>query len=511
MMGRRDKTMLPIKHKSLMIQGTGSSVGKSVLCAALCRIFTQDGYHVNPFKSQNMSLNSYITPEGLEMGRAQVMQAEAAGRIPSVMMNPILLKPTSDRKSQVIFKGMVHANMDAVEYFAFKPQLKAEIRRIHRELERQSDIVVIEGAGSPAEINLNHEDFVNMGMARLARAPVLLVGDIDKGGVFASLYGTVRLLEQAERRRIKGLIINKFRGSYELLEPGLRMLEAKLKIPVLGVTPYFQLDLEEEDGVVDWDRWGVNPRGALEVAVIRLPYMANFTDFNALKRFDDVQLRFVGHPTELGRPDLVIIPGSKSTIGDLEYLRRSGMAGRIQAVRQAGGSIFGICGGYQMLGMEVNDPGRVETDAAHSPGLGLLPVVTEFKAQKTTSAGGGVDRLFQTPVRGYEIHMGETRITGAAKPLLDLEERNGRAARVDGAVSPDQKVCGTYLHGIFDNSRFTRAFLNQIRRHKGLEPRADCPSDYWQYKETQYDRLAAIVRENLDLAKIYAILGGSHD
>jgi adenosylcobyric acid synthase len=502
--------MAPIKHKSLMIQGTGSSVGKSVLCAALCRIFTQDGYNVNPFKSQNMSLNSYITPEGLEMGRAQVMQAEAAGKIPSVKMNPILLKPTSDRKSQVIVMGKVHANMDAVEYFAFKPQLKVEIRRIHHQLERQSDIVVIEGAGSPAEINLNHDDFVNMGMARMARAPVLLVGDIDKGGVFASLYGTVRLLDRVERRRIKGLIINKFRGSYELLEPGLRMLETKLKIPILGVTPYFQLDLEEEDGVADWDQWGANPHGALEVAVIRLPYMANFTDFNALKRFDDVRLRFVGHHTKLGRPDLVIIPGSKSTIGDLEYLRRSGIAERIQAFRQAGGYILGICGGYQMLGMEVNDREQVETSSSRSAGLGLLPVVTEFKAVKTTNLATGFDLLFQTPVRGYEIHMGETRMIGAGEPLLELEQRNGRVVKVrDGAVSPDQKVYGTYLHGIFDNSRFTRAFLNKIRLHKGLGARDDYPSDYWHYKEEQYDQLAAIIRKNLDLAKIYAILGES--
>jgi adenosylcobyric acid synthase len=504
--------MAPIKHKSLMIQGTGSAVGKSVICAALCRIFSQDGYDVNPFKSQNMSLNSYITPEGLEMGRAQVMQAEAAGKIPSVAMNPILLKPTSDRKSQVIVNGVVRANLDAVEYFAYKPQLKAEIRRIYRELERRSDIVVIEGAGSPAEINLNHEDFVNMGMARLARAPVLLVGDIDKGGVFASLYGTVRLLDRSDRRRIKGVIINKFRGSYELLEPGLRLLEAKLKLPTLGVAPYFQLDLEEEDGVVDWDRLGANSQGALEVAVIRLPYMANFTDFNALKRFDDVRLRFVQNPSELGQPDLTIIPGSKSTIGDLQYLRRTGLADRIQALRQAGGFIFGICGGYQMLGREVNDRDQVETTAVHSPGLELLPVVTEFKAVKTTSASAGVDLLFHTPVRGYEIHMGETQIHGAAQPLLKLKQRNDQAVQAwDGAVSPDHKVYGTYLHGIFDNSRFTRAFLNRIRRWKGLGPRDDYPSDYWQYKETQFDQLAEIVRANLDMAKIYAILGGAHD
>jgi adenosylcobyric acid synthase len=503
----KEKTMLPIKHKSLMIQGTASTVGKSIICTALCRIFSQDGYNVNPFKSQNMSLNSAITPEGLEMGRAQVMQAEAAGKIPSVKMNPILLKPTSDRNSQVILNGSVYANLDAVEYFAFKPQLKEEIRRIHHELEQNSDIVVIEGAGSPAEININHDDLVNMGMAQLAEAPVILVGDIDKGGVFASLYGTVMLLSEAERHRIKGVIINKFRGSYELLEPGLKMLEAKIKIPVLGVIPFFNLNLEDEDSVTDWNKFSGNTGAVLDVAVIRLPYMSNFTDFNVFKLYEDVELRFIDQSAELGRPDLIIIPGSKSTIADLQFLQQAGLAGRITELRQQGICVFGICGGYQMLGMEISDPHKVETSLERIAGLGLLPVVTEFGADKTTALGEGVDQLFQTAVRGYEIHMGETRSVGKLQALVSLKHRNDQAVQLmDGAVSQDKRVFGTYLHGIFDNSQFTRAFLNELRARKGLSPVAACPVDYRQYKEAQYDQLARIVRDNLDLAKIYAIV-----
>jgi adenosylcobyric acid synthase len=499
--------MLPIKHKSLMIQGTASTVGKSILCTALCRIFSQDGYNVNPFKSQNMSLNSAITPEGLEMGRAQAMQAEAAGKAPSVKMNPILLKPTSDRKSQVIINGVVHANLDATEYFGFKPRLKEEIRRIHHELEQSSDIVVIEGAGSPAEINLNHDDLVNMGLAQLAGAPVILVGDIDKGGVFASLYGTVMLLNDAERRRIKGVIINKFRGSYELLAPGLKMLEAKIKIPVLGVVPYFNLNLEDEDSVTDWDKFSGNPGAALDVAVLHVPYMSNFTDFNAFKLYEDVNLRFVSQPGKLGRPDLIILPGSKSTIADLQFLRQSGLAERIIELRRQGVAVFGICGGYQMLGVKITDPCKVETSLNLIAGLGLLPIVTEFKTDKTTTRSEGVDQLFQTTVYGYEIHMGETKSVGDLQPLVGLRRCNGRSVSLtDGAVSPDQRVFGTYLHGIFDNSQFTRAFLNQLRAQKGLPPVAGGPVDYWRYKETQYDQLAQVIREHLDLAKIYAIL-----
>jgi adenosylcobyric acid synthase len=501
--------MAALKHKSLMIQGTASSVGKSVLCAALCRIFTQDGYNVNPFKAQNMSLNSYSTPEGLEMGRAQAMQAEAAGKVPSARMNPILLKPTSDRQSQVIINGVVHANLDAVEYFAFKPRLKKEIGRIHHELEQASDIVVIEGAGSPAEINLNQDDLVNMGMAQLANAPVILVGDIDKGGVFAALYGTVLLLDEAERRRIKGLIINKFRGSYELLEPGLKMLEAKLGIPVLGVVPYFDLNLEDEDSVTDWAKFSGKRGAALDVAVIRLPYLSNFTDFNVFKLYEDVNLRFVGRTTELGGPDLIIIPGSKSTIADLHFLKQTGLAERISELRQQGVYLCGICGGYQMLGLEITDPRRTETALERIDGLGLLPVVTEFQTEKTMTNSEGVDRLFHTAVRGYEIHLGETRKAGPVQPLIDLQRRNGRPVQLtDGAVSPDHRIFGTYLHGIFDNSQFTRDFLNLIRRDKGLEPISAYPVDFWQFKETQYDQLAQIVREHLDLEQIYAILAG---
>jgi adenosylcobyric acid synthase len=441
------------------------------------------------------------------MGRAQVMQAEAAGKLPAVAMNPILLKPTSDRKSQVILNGVVHANLDAVEYFAFKPRLKEEIRCIHQKLQQNSDIVVIEGAGSPAEINLNQEDLVNMGMAELAGAPVLLVGDIDKGGVFAALYGTVMLLDKADRHRIKGVIINKFRGSHELLEPGLKMLEAKLGIPVLGVIPYFNLNLEDEDSVTDWEQYRGNADAALDVAVIRLPYLSNFTDFNAFRLYDDVGLRFVGQPAKLGRPDLIIIPGSKSTLADLLFLEQSGLAASIKKLHQQGAWVFGICGGYQMLGREISDPRQVETTLERSGGLGLLPVITEFQADKNTSVAVGVDRLFQTVVRGYEIHMGATRRVGPLPALINLEQRNGQAVQLtDGAADLKRRVFGTYLHGIFDNSQFTRAFLNQIRIRKGLEPIDSCPVDYRQYKETQYDQLAWIIRANLDMKRIYEIV-----
>lgn len=497
------------QNRSIMIQGTASTVGKSLLCTALCRIFTQDGYVVNPFKSQNMSLNSSVTPEGDEMGRAQVMQAEAARQVPSVLMNPVLLKPTSDRVSQVIFKGKVYANLDAVNYYQRKAALKKEIGVLYQQLASQSDIVVIEGAGSPAEINLNRDDFVNMGMAKIAEAPVLLVGDIDKGGVFAALYGTVMLLEPEERQRIKGVVINKFRGSFELLKPGLEMLEARLGIPVLGVIPYFDLNLEDEDSVTEWDKFSNRERAELDVVVVRLPFMSNFTDFNALRMYPEVNLRFVDHPRLLGKPDLLIIPGSKSTIADMQFLATTGLAEAIFRCYRQGAFVFGICGGYQMLGREIVDPGQVETALSRTEGLQLLEVVTRFANVKTTTRCVGRDCRFGTPVQGYEIHLGETVPVGPVTPFATLEQRNRQSVRVeDGAVSPDQRVWGTYIHGVFDNSRFTRHFLNEVRQAKGLEPIAAEPVDYWEHKDRQYDELARIVREHLDLKRIYAIMGG---
>ena len=500
---------MTLKNKRIMIQGTASTVGKSIICTALCRIFTEDGYVVNPFKSQNMSLNSGITPDGLEMGRAQVMQAEAARRIPSARMNPILLKPTSDRKSQVILNGKVYQDLDAVDYFAFKPQLVTEIKRIFDQLAAESDIVVIEGAGSPAEINLNRDDFVNMGMAAIADAPVLLVGDIDKGGVFAALYGTVMLLNEGERARVKGIIINKFRGSYELLEPGLKMLEERLDIPVLGVIPYFELNIEDEDSVTEWGKFSNSGEADLDIAVIKLPYMSNFTDFNPFRLYEDVRLRFVDSTDKLGRPDLVILPGSKSSIADLRYLRDTGMADQIIASYKLGSYIFGICGGYQMMGMEIVDRQAVESVFEKAEGLRLLETETEFQAEKTTTVCEGRDRLFQDALRGYEIHMGETRpLRADYQPFAMITKRNGSTITIsDGAISPDRRCCGTYIHGIFDNTGFTRDFLNMIRADKGLPPVTCYPEDYRKYKDCQYDELAKLVRQHLDLQKIYEIIG----
>lgn len=497
-----------MKKKSIMIQGTGSSVGKSLLCTALCRIFTQDGYRVNPFKSQNMSNNSFITGEGHEMGRAQVMQAEAAGRAPRAVMNPILLKPTSDHKSQVVIKGKVFSTMDAVEYFAFKPRLKDMVQEIYDDLLAESDIVVLEGAGSPAEINLKEDDLVNMGMAKMARSPVLLAGDIDRGGVFASLAGTMLLLDEDEKRMVKGVLINKFRGSLDILKPGLGMLEEIIHIPVLGVVPYFHLNLEDEDSVTDWDKFSSRKQGAaIDVAVIKLPHISNFTDFNVLKLHEDINLRFVGLEEELGRPDVVMLPGTKSTVADMELLRKSGMAAKILSCHEQGGFVFGICGGFQMLGEEIRDPDHVESSLDGIAGLGLMKSVTTFKGEKTTTLSEGEDQAFHCKVKGYEIHMGETVLGEGVSPLIKVFQQNGADhCLTDGGVNTAGTVFGTYFHGIFDSSDFTRSFINTVRRAKDLTPLANTVQDYWAYKEEQYDKLADVVRESLDIEQIYRIV-----
>lgn len=496
-----------IKTKGIMVQGTASSVGKSMLTAALCRIFTQDGYDVNPFKSQNMSLNSYITHEGHEMGRAQVMQAEAAGKAPVVEMNPILLKPTSDRKSQVIIEGKVYKDMDAVDYFAFKKQLKGRISEIYWGLANKSDVVVIEGAGSPAEINLNQEDFVNMGMAKIAKAPVILVGDIDRGGVFASLAGTMLLLDEEEKKRVKGVIINKFRGSLEILEPGLKMLEDIIKVPVLGVVPYYNHFLEDEDSVADWLQHVGDKQGDIEIAVVSLPYMSNFTDFNALRLYDGVMVKFVRTHEELGQPDAIIIPGTKSTIKDLLALKQSGMDQKILDCHQKGSIVFGICGGFQILGNKIHDPLKVESQLESIEGLGLLDCETIFKESKTTTLSEGTEKVFGCKVKGYEIHMGEALVENKEKNFIDLNIRNGKSYEgTDGIVNESCTVFGTYMHGIFDSKDFTGNFINLLRQRKGLEPISFDLEDYWEFKEKQYDKLAEVVRGSLDMKKIYEIL-----
>ncbi len=497
--------------KVIMVQGTMSNVGKSLLTAGLCRIFKQDGYKVAPFKSQNMALNSFITEEGLEMGRAQVMQAEAAGVKPSVCMNPILLKPTNDVDSQVIVNGEVLGNMNAREYFAYKKKLIPDILRAFETLCAEYDIVVIEGAGSPAEINLKSDGIVNMGMAKLAKAPVLLVGDIDRGGVFAQLVGTVMLLEEDERAMVKGLIINKFRGDRTILDPGIRMLEERAGIPVVGVAPYLRIQVEDEDSLSE--RFSGNHKvAAIDIAVVRLPRIANFTDFNPFEVIEGVSLRYVVSVAELGEPDMIILPGSKSTMDDLRFLRQSGLEAAIQKAAAAGKVIFGICGGYQMLGETLADPQGVE-GGGQMRGMGLLPMDTVFAGAKTRTRVTGsfvrtegiLAELAGEEFCGYEIHMGVTTPREGLQPLTLITDHNTACeAKADGAQRGN--VYGTYVHGIFDRKNVAEAVVRALGRAKGLDVNELAAVDFAAFKETQYDILADALREHLDMKKIYQIL-----
>ncbi|HFI0173444.1 TPA: cobyric acid synthase [Streptococcus suis] len=492
--------------KSLMVQGTASDAGKSIIVAGLCRIFKQDGLRVVPFKSQNMALNSYITKTGQEMGRAQVFQAEAAQVEPDVRMNPVLLKPTSDRKSQVVFMGQVLTDMDAVEYHEFKQELLPKIKEVYEELSAENDVILLEGAGSPAEINLNDRDIVNMGMARLVDAPVILVADIDKGGVFASIYGTIMLMPEEDRQRIKGVIINKFRGDVALLQSGIDMIEELTKVPVLGVVPYAQLHIDSEDSValVQKSR-KFNLEKDLDVAIINLNRMSNFTDFNSLEMHPDVSVRYVGPADELGSPDLLILPGSKNTIEDMVYLAESGLDQEIHRCFQEGSAIFGICGGYQLLGQELSDPLGVESSIEDMAGLGLLETTTVFRANKCTTQVQAQQGDYC--LEGYEIHMGETQLADGVQPFSTIVLQNGEVTeRQDGAIGHGGQVQGTYLHGIFDNVAWTRDYLNQLRIKKGLSALDQQVETIQIMKDREYDKLAAILRESLDMTAIYDIL-----
>jgi len=502
--------------KSIMIQGTGSSVGKSLLAAALCRIFYQDGYKVAPFKSQNMALNSFVTKEGGEMGRAQVVQSQACGIEPSVAMNPILLKPSSDVGSQVIINGRVYGNMTASEYQAFKPRLKGLRSEAYSSLARQYDIVVIEGAGSPAEINLKEDDIVNMGMAEIADAPVLLIGDIDKGGVFASIAGTMLLLNHSERRRVKGVIINKFRGDVSILKPGLDMLESIIHRPVLGVVPFIHTDIDEEDGATD--RFDIQTSGGvLDIAVLHLPHISNFTDFEPLRLLPDVRLRYAFKPQDLGNPGLLILPGTKNTIGDMLYLRDIGWDKVIKDYAKDG-YILGICGGFQMLGNAICDPLHVETNITEVDGLGLLDIETTMEFEKVTAQAEItilpndsllMRELAGMPLKGYEIHAGRTAAGSDARPFTILTERMGiNVEQPDGYMDASGHVMGTYLHGIFDNDNFTCGVVNVLLTIKGVpEIAGEAREPFIQHRERMYDELANIVRMSVDIDSIYKIIG----
>lgn len=485
--------------KVIMVQGTMSNAGKSLLVAGLCRVFRQDGYTVAPFKSQNMALNSFITKEGLEMGRAQVMQAEAAGIAPMVCMNPILLKPTSHTGSQVIVNGEVIGNMSAREYFAYKKQLVPDIKKAFQKLEEKADIIVIEGAGSPAEINLKENDIVNMGLAEMVDAPVLLVGDIDRGGVFAQLLGTLMLLTKQEKDRVKGLVINKFRGDKTILDPGILMLEEKGRVPVVGVLPYLELRLEDEDSLTE--RFDHRREGLIDIAVIRYPRISNFTDFNVFEQNPNVTVRYVASEEELHHPDLIILPGSKNTMGDLKWMRQNGMEA---AVKKRVGEIplFGICGGYQMLGEMVEDPDGVEEGGALR-GMELLPVKTELKKQKKRcqvegkigTLPGIFSELSGCSYQGYEIHMGSTHIEGEASEEWKAPVYGTR-----------QNVYGSYIHGLFDQGHTAEAVVRALAKKKGLSLTEGEIQDYRKFKKTQYDKLADAMRMYFHMEEIYGML-----
>ena len=505
------------KAKNLMILGTGSDVGKSILVAGLCRILKQDGYKVAPFKAQNLALNSFITPEGGEMGRAQVVQAEAAGVEPHVDMNPILLKPTSNVGSQVILHGKVLGNFTSEEYYTKKSDLVAQVMESYGRLEAKYDVLIMEGAGSAAEINLKDRDLVNLSMAEGVAAPVILVADIDRGGVFASIVGHMELFTPSERELLKGFIINKFRGDPSLLRSGIEFIEARTERPVLGLVHYFtDIHIPEEDSVaLDLKMRGAKERELeqVRIGVIRLPHISNYTDFDSLEQEPSVNLIYFTTPEQVFDLDLVILPGSKNTLNDLRYLHDQGFAEAITAFHAKGGTVVGICGGYQMLGRKVLDPMGVESHLQEVAGLGLLDMETEMLGEKVT-AQVKARLLWQElaepdeEIRGYEIHMGQSRALGSTTPLLEISERSGRPVRIqDGLVSPDGRVWGSYLHGLFDNDGLRHRLISRFLRDDSLMTARERLRSFHHWKEEQYDKLASHLRGHLDMARIYEIVG----
>jgi adenosylcobyric acid synthase len=530
------------RAKTLMFLGTGSDVGKSILTAAFCRILKQDGYRVAPFKAQNMALNSYITRDGGEMGRAQVVQAEAAGIEPHVDMNPVLLKPTSQMGSQVIVQGRVVGNFLARDYYRYKKDLLPVVRECFLRLAGAYDVVVLEGAGSAVELNLKEHDLVNLAMAEMADAPCILVGDIDRGGIFAALLGSFMLMTPAEQKRLIGFVVNKFRGDPGLFTSGVDILESRSGLPVLGVIPYFEhIAVAEEDSVALSRRLHTGALAGqkapfadtLPIGVVRLPFISNYTDFECFEQEPRVDLAYFNRPEQVFRFAAIILPGSKNTLDDLAFLRRSGLADAILAFHKAGGTVVGLCGGYQMLGERILDPHGVESDLRELPGLGLLEMETEMKLEKITTqvealtlpgewfeAPSGADSSrFQNDeggasnelLYGYEIHMGVSRSAGFCHPLFRIVKRNGQpAGELDGLVAPGGRVWGTYIHGVFDNDAFRREFLLRLGRQRGGGS-ASAPGEeafrYRDWKEEQYDRLAEHVRQHCDVAAIYRLMG----
>lgn len=505
-----------MKGRVIMVQGTASNVGKSVLVAALCRIFRQDGFKVAPFKAQNMSLNSYVTPDGGEIGRAQATQAEAAGIAPSVEMNPILLKPEAHAHSQVVVMGRPKISTGAAEYYKLKSQLWPIVTEALDKLRARYEVVVIEGAGSPAEVNLAEDEIVNMRLARYCRAPVLLMGDIDRGGVFASLLGTLWLLKARDLSLVKALVINKFRGDLSLLEPGLKFLEAKAGIPLAGVIPYFHdIYIAQEDSVALEQLKPQQGNPQIDIAVIRLPHISNFDDFDPLDKEKKVRVRYVNSIDKLNHPDLVILPGSKTTMADLDWLEESGFARRITELYRQGVFIIGICGGYQMLGTWIDDPEHVESSVPRGQGLGLLPITTAFLSTKEThqikgnvmANRGLLTKAQDVNFEGYEIHMGRTEIDGGGDAFR-IREHSGQSCDIsDGCLDASGHILGTYIHGLFHNQELRRAILRYIASAKG-RPIDFTGSD--RRRDDEYDKLAKLVRLSLNMNLLYAITGLSN-
>ncbi len=511
--------------KLLMLQGTGSSVGKSALVAGLCRIYHRRGVKVAPFKAQNMALNSFITPEGAEIGRAQATQAEACGLEPHVDMNPVLIKPNSDTGAQVIIHGKPVANMSAAVYHNYKETAWEAVSISLQRLREHYELVIIEGAGSPAEINLRDKDIVNMGLATRVDAPVLLIGDIDKGGVFASLVGTIELLEQNERDLIKAFIVNKFRGDVTLLEPGLETIFNRSQVPFVGVVPWFgrEIYIPEEDGVALDDNVlpeesdGVSKTAGrkLVIGVVRLQHISNFTDFDALQHESEVELDYINPTSPLAGYNLVILPGSKNTLADLSQLQETGFAERLVAYVAAGGAVIGICGGFQMLGSKLLDPEKIESAIGEMPGFGLLPMVTEMALEKiTVQCRAQVEsKCFGSSlhVAGYEIHQGRSvSQSDALATLLKVTQADGTDYD-DGFITSDGRIWGSYMHGIFDNDDFRKAYIGWLRRSSfGSDAASNALASgisYKQRKEDGFNALADLLERSLDMTMIDQIAG----
>lgn len=488
------------KNKNIMILGTSSGAGKSITAAGLCRVFYKDGWKVTPFKAQNMALNSYVTKDGLEIGRSQGVQAVACKIEPEGYMNPLLLKPCGNNQIQIILNGKPVGNMSGYDFSKEKPKYKEHILKAYKKTEK-FDICVLEGAGSPVEINIKENDLVNMGMAEMADAPVILVADIDRGGIFASVVGTMVLLEPHERERVKGIIINKFRGRKDMLLSGIEKLEEIIKVPVLGIVPYFDVDIEDEDRVTE--RLRKEKGKAINVAVINLNHLSNFTDIDPLKKQEDVGVSYTDNPYELDDADIIIIPGSKNTISDMEFIREKGIDKKIKELHQKGKIIIGICGGFQILGKELCDKEGVEGNPRTVKGVGLFNMTTVFSEGKTTTQYRGklknTEGILQgmdgCEIFGYEIHQG----------ISFSETENSLTDDKFIKAIVKENIFGTYIHGIFENNCITERILNIVREKKGMSYKF-LKESYEEYREKQFDKLEKIMRENIDIEKIYEII-----